>query len=80
MLQLKEKFAQQVFLLDFDKLCREPDDILLDFAKFVNYEANILEFKKLIKAPSSIGRYKEFTIGEFEVEDINFIHSIYKKK
>ena len=79
MLKLKEKFADRVLMLDFDQLCLDPSPLLLEFAKFINYEEDILKFKTLVKTPNSIGRHKEFGLNDFEEEDAQFVHSVYNQ-
>ena len=77
MLKLKNIFQDRIFMLDFDKLCNNPEDILLDLSKFIGYKKDILKFQTLIKAPSSIGRYKEHSLDNFDKEDLDFLHDIY---
>lgn len=77
MLRLQEKYPEQILMLDFDELCQNPHAVLKDFFTFVQHESNIQELSKLIKAPSSIGRYKQFSLDEFDQDDLNFISKLY---
>lgn len=79
MLELKNRFASKVFMLDFDKLCLSPEETLQELALFLEYKKNILEFTQLIKVPSSIGRYKQFPLSQFDKKDLEFISEIYKR-
>lgn len=77
MLKFQEKFQDRVLMLNFDELCRNPKKILKDLGKFLSYNGNILEFESLIKAPSSIGRHKEFSLENFDTEDLHFLQTVY---
>lgn len=78
MLKLKEMFQDRVFMLDFDKLCNDSEDILLKLADFMDYKEDMLKFQTFIKTPKSIGRYKEYSLDDFDKEDLDYIHDIYQ--
>ncbi len=79
-LALQEKYPEQIIMLDFDELCQNPHAVLKDFFTFIQHNGNIEELSKLIKKPSSIGRYKQFPLTEFYQDDLNFINKFYKIK
>lgn len=76
MLKLQEKFKDRVLMLHFDELCSKPQKILKDLGEFLSYSGDILEFESFIKAPSSIGRHKEFSLENFDKEDLEFIRTV----
>jgi len=76
MLKLKENFTSKVFMLNFDELCYNSGNVLLEFSKFINYKEDILKFKTLIQTPDSIGRHKKYKLDEFDKEDIDFINNL----
>lgn len=80
MLKLQEKYPDKILMLDFDTLCQNPQETLKTFFNFIQHNANIKELAKLIKAPSSIGRYKQSSLKEFNQDDIDFISKLYNIK
>jgi len=78
-LKLQESYPNRVLMLDFDKLCLAPDEVLKAFLLFINHQEIALEkLKSLIKVPSSIGRYKNYPLKNFDSTDIEFVKSIQK--
>jgi len=78
MLELQKSYSDRMLMLDFDLLCRSPEVVLNQLSEFINYNKDIIEFKDIIKRPNSIGRHKEFSLDDFNIEDVNFIKTIYK--
>lgn len=78
MIELQSIYKDRILMLDFDRLCINPDEILFDLVKFIDSSKDIINLKKLIKIPSSIGRYKNFSLDNFNQDDLKFISTIYK--
>jgi hypothetical protein len=79
MYKLKEKFPDRIYMLDFDKLCFNKENSLEELFDFFSIDVkNITSISKLIKPPSSIGRYKSENISVFCDDDIQYIKNIYE--
>jgi len=80
MVKLQEDYPNRVLMLDFDGLCHHPEQNLKKLLEFIAppHEYDIEKLKSLIKVPSSIGRYKAFSLDNFDSDDLAYIDSIYK--
>ena len=75
---LKEKYIDKIYMLDFDKLCLDKENVLEDMFNFLKIDKkNIEKSATLINAPSSMGRYKNKDINQFYKDDIEYIKNIY---
>jgi hypothetical protein len=73
------KFPQNIYILDFDTFCLNPDTQIPLLLKFLNIQYNktiIQKIKSIIKIPNSIGRYKNHDLSSFNQYDLDFIKSI----
>lgn len=79
LLKLKETYPNRIYMLDFDKLCKYPQDSITDMLEFFGLDdkKQIDRLTNLVKLPSSTGRYKKFSLENFDKEDLKFINSIY---
>lgn len=78
-LKLQEKYPQKIMLLNFDALCQEPRHELLKLAQFMQCNSDkLFGLEHLISPPSSIGRYKENPLGDFNSEDLEMFEKITK--
>lgn len=75
--------GQNFFLLNFDKLILEVEAgesaLLHDLLKFIAPDLSSDKYKetfKIIVKPQTIGRYKQYDIGLFDKEDIDFVRSL----
>lgn len=78
MIQLSGSYPEKILMLDFDKLCLDTELQLSKIATFMNRDKEeLLKHRKLIKAPSSIGRYKQHSLSDFDPDDLEKIQEIY---
>lgn len=78
MMQLSQNYTEKILMLDFDKLCLDPESQLSKIATFMNKDKEaLLKHRELIKAPSSIGRYKKYSLSHFDPDDLEKIQEIY---
>ncbi|MCD6258006.1 MAG: sulfotransferase [Helicobacteraceae bacterium] len=78
MMQLSGSYADKILMLDFDKLCLDPESQLSKIATFMNKDKEVLlKHRELIKAPSSIGRHKQYSLNDFDPDDLEKIEEIY---
>jgi len=78
MLKLKEKFTPNVMMLDFDRLCFYPNEVLSELFDFIGCELETKPYAELVNVPNSIGRHKEYSLEEFDSNDLSFISKIYE--
>lgn len=79
LLEITKPLGDHFLLLNYDNFCTHPETEipkLLDFLDVSRKDATIKKFRSLIKAPSSIGRYKEFGTNIFDQEDLRFVESL----
>lgn len=72
MIGLNKDYSDRIFLLDFDKLCFEPQKYINKISDFLclnKFSTNIFDF---IKVSSSIGRHKEFDLSDFDKSDVDY--------
>ena len=70
---LKDNFM----LLKLEDLCHNPNANISKLLRFINCEdTNILKLKKLIKSPTTFGRYKGEDLSVFENDDYLKLHEI----
>lgn len=70
---LQERF----YLLNFDRLCEDPEEVVSDLCRFL--ECDDIEAKTLIgniNKPSSMGRYKHQDIDIFSKEDTEAVKKL----
>ena len=78
-LKLQKDYPKRILMLDYDQLCREPNGVLSELLAFIEYEHeyDIEAIKALIKTPSSIGRYRQFSLENFSQKDLEFVKTLY---
>lgn len=77
MINLQKENPNNILMLDFDILCKNPKKSLVKLLNFIEIDNDIDELIELIKIPSSIGRYREFSLKKFDKEDLEYINSFY---
>jgi len=78
MMQLCNRYSGRILMVDFDKLCLDPESQLAKIAAFLQRESGeLLAHRELIKTPPSIGRYKQHPLSNFDPEDLEKIEKIY---
>jgi hypothetical protein len=79
LLKIAKPMGNHFLLLNFDDFCSNPEleiPKLLDFLGAPSDDTMIEKFSSLIKAPASIGRYKEFGTDIFDQDDLCFVESL----
>ena len=65
----------QFYLLNFDKLCLEPENSLRDFLEFLHLDipqSQIDEISKIVRIPETLGRFKKSGLKIFDPEDVSY--------
>jgi len=78
-LDIGKQYDSRFLMLNFDQLCLNPKqgiNNLLDFLEVNSEHLPIEKLLDLVKAPESIGRYKQLGLGEFDVQDIAFVQQL----
>jgi len=79
LLAIKKEMPEHLLLLDFDRLCEEPDEGLHKLALFlgVELEGSIKDqLLKKIRSPKSLGRYQKADRTLFAEEDLEFVREM----
>lgn len=76
-LKLQEEFSNKIYMLDFDRLCTDTTYSLEKLQDFIGFQDNIESFKNMLQKPTSLDRYKLHDLSEFDVEDLEFISTLY---
>jgi len=74
---LEKQFPNRVLMLDFDKLCENSSSVLESIKSFLGCKQEIKFLETIIRKPDSIGRYKKFSLENFDREDLNFLSTVY---
>ena len=72
------KYPYNIYIIDFDNFCLNPDNQIPLLLKFLNITPNkniINKIKSIIKLPNSIGRYKNHDLSSFNQNDLDFIRT-----
>lgn len=78
MIQLSKRYPEKILMLDFDKLCLEPELQLAKIATFMNQKKEeLFAYRDLIQTPSSIGRHKQYSLSDFDPQDLEKVEEIY---
>jgi hypothetical protein len=74
-LELRDKYPNRIYLLNFDELCVSPSESLCSLFDFLGFDQMPIdkEDMKIVKIPDSTGRYKLHDINIFEEKDIDFV-------
>ena len=75
-LALGESMPERFLLLNYDRFCLHPQDgigKLLDFLDVAPSAADVARLAHLVRAPSSIGRYKKHGLDLFDPADVAFV-------
>lgn len=74
---LQRTYPDKIHMLDFDKLCHDSEGVLKELSTFIGSGECLSKYKELIKTPASVGRYKEYSLEDFNKNDIDYISTIY---
>ncbi|MEP5567944.1 MAG: sulfotransferase [Halioglobus sp.] len=73
------KLGDRIHILNYDRLCREPLLQLKQLKSFVGIDVDpvyLSELAATIKAPETLGRYREHDCSQFDSEDIEFVRQM----
>lgn len=76
MLAIAELMPSRCKLVNFDELCRAPDDELGKLLEYLNITPTrtlVDDLAKRIKPPESVGRHAAHSRTDFDLEDIDFV-------
>ncbi len=79
MIALKSKMQNSMYIIDYDSLCKNPKLEIEKLNKFLDIKCNIkklFQLKKLIVAPSTVGRYKKHNLNVFDNEDLDYVKKL----
>ena len=75
----KKLFNERFLVINFEKLCINPEDeisLLIDFLKIDKKKLDINELAKLPKLPKSAGRYKNYDLTIFSKNEIDTVRDL----
>jgi hypothetical protein len=76
-LNIGQRIGSNFYLLNFEKLCKNPNKELKKLCKFLNVDVRCsIGLKYLIEKPKSIGRFKQFDIEIFDPKDIAYVKEL----
>jgi len=81
MLSLKEKYSSRVLFVEFESLCRNPIEKVKEIEQFSESkitEERLEELLSSISLPSSVDRYKNYSLDNYDEKDIEYVKNIYK--
>lgn len=82
MLKLQELYPKNIYMLDFDHLCKESAVSLKELFLFMGVSDKVeisKKFTDMFQLPTSYQRYKLHTLDNFDDEDRRCLEDIYKK-
>lgn len=74
-----ERRPNQFLLLNFDRLCVDPERELARLLAFIDVPATrkaISRLAKLPQRPESTGRFKQFSLDAFDSDDVRFVEHL----
>jgi len=78
-LELGTLMGDRFLLLDYDQLCRQPDQGLSEIVEFLGTSIGRSTRSVLLDAvrpPASVGRFRDHDIGELDPEDVDFVEEM----
>jgi hypothetical protein len=79
MMDLKSKMQERMYIMSYDSLCENPKLEIKKLLNFLGVRTNFIKqwrLSKLISPPQSIGRYKNFSLDEFDKEDLDYVRKL----
>lgn len=79
LINIAQPMGENFLLLNFDNFCNNPDIEIPKLLKFLGFPLNHeiqQHLNSLIKAPSSIGRYKDFGTEIFDQNDVAYVREL----
>jgi len=79
MKKLQQLYPTNIYLLDFDHLCRESESSIKDIFLFMGLSDTLINkpLSDIFQLPSSYERYKKYSMDNFDDEDKECIKKIY---
>jgi hypothetical protein len=78
-LEAGKELGDRFLMLDYDRLCREPEEGLDAFLRFLGARPEAETRARLlasIRVPESAGRYRRHPRGDFDAEDVAFARDL----
>jgi hypothetical protein len=73
-LTLKKQFPQNIYMLNMDELSQHKEGSLESLLAFLNEDSSVKEkYKYIFKKPSSIDRYKQYSLEKFDENDLELV-------
>ena len=79
MMDLKSKMQERMYIMSYDSLCENPKLEINNLLKFLGVKSNFIKLwrlSKLISPPQTIGRYKNYSLDEFDKEDLDYVRKL----
>jgi hypothetical protein len=72
-MEQSKTMGKNFLMINFDKLCNEPEDELTKLLQFLELDNSYMEeIKSMVDKPSSQGRYKTEDLRKFDKKDIEY--------
>ena len=74
-----DTYPDQIYILNYDKLCESPLSEIAKILKFLEFEFNdsqLDELSTLVSKPNSTGRFKTHNISDFDLDDVRFVKNL----
>ncbi len=77
--KLAESYPYNIYLLDFDNLCKDTNRSLKNIFSFMGLSDKLIEkkFEDIFQLPSSYERYQKYPFDNFDNEDLKCLNNIY---
>ncbi|MEB8430925.1 sulfotransferase [Cocleimonas sp. KMM 6892] len=79
LLDIAENMENNFLLINYDNFCTNPEIEVPKFLNFLNVpidDSTLTTIQSLIRAPASIGRYKEYGTSLFDQADLEFVKKL----
>lgn len=77
--QVGQPMGNHFLWLDYDRFCLHPEegiDLLSSFAGLQTDQRNLTNLATVVKPPLSIGRYRQFSLDQFDPDDIDCVREM----
>ncbi len=78
-LDLYKMWPSRIMMLQFELLCADPELYCSEICHFLGAklpESALLNFRKLIKRPQSVGRYKRIELEQYMPHDLHYVRKL----
>ena len=80
MLLIQKQYPHRILFLEFESFCTNVKEKLEEMAKFCEVVISTQSIEKLesiIVLPSSVGRYKSFSLDCYHMDDLEYVRKVY---